>query len=400
MSSMRAWALVVGWALSMTSLISCGGGSSGVPKCVPGQATSCTGPNACQGNQVCQDDGKFGACVCADTGTGGGSGAGTTGASGASGSDAAAGSGAAGAAGGASDCNPVAQTGCGADQRCTWITTSDTTGHAACLADGTVAVGGACTQGPDGETTGFDNCKRGLTCVDYTCESICKASPDSCGFGYACIVYSSGPFATPERTYGFCEASCNPLTQVRSSDGAPACGSPVPSNPTIGCYGFALGPFTCQKVLYGYRVADVIAGADPKAPYVNGCAAGFLPILKAPNGVNVVCAAMCQPAPTSIGTIANAGGLVGSGRTCVDEGAAGMHECRYLWFLQDPNAPGFPTTYGNTLGFCLDYTKYTYKDASSNLDTVLPSCTTLDSTKHTYSSTATDDVFWGCGPIP
>jgi len=67
-------------------------------------------------------------------------------------------------------------------------------GHTACLTDGTVSAGGTCTFGTAGETTGFDNCKRGLACVGGTCQTICSASPDTCSTNHACVIYSSAPF--------------------------------------------------------------------------------------------------------------------------------------------------------------------------------------------------------------
>src|SRR5205823_11766044 len=54
-------------------------------------------------------------------------------------------------------CNPVTQTGCAAGQKCTWVTDATTPmplGHIDCVMDGTVALGGTCTSGPAGSTTG------------------------------------------------------------------------------------------------------------------------------------------------------------------------------------------------------------------------------------------------------
>src|SRR5687768_11223860 len=52
-------------------------------------------------------------------------------------------------------CDPVAETGCRADQRCTWVRLagSPPTGATACVADGTVPLGGACTRGRPGWDT-------------------------------------------------------------------------------------------------------------------------------------------------------------------------------------------------------------------------------------------------------
>lgn len=84
------------WGAVVVVVVGCGGGGSGVPKCVPGDSKVCSGPGACVGSQVCAADGTYGTCVCgAAAGSGGG--AGTT--SSVAGSGGSGGSG--GAAGGA-----------------------------------------------------------------------------------------------------------------------------------------------------------------------------------------------------------------------------------------------------------------------------------------------------------
>ncbi len=48
-------------------------------------------------------------------------------------------------------CNVLTQTGCVTGQKCTWVEDNNASpplGHIGCVADGTVAVGGACTYGP------------------------------------------------------------------------------------------------------------------------------------------------------------------------------------------------------------------------------------------------------------
>jgi hypothetical protein len=59
------------WAL----ISACGSSDSDDPSCVPGESTSCTGPNGCEGYQVCNDDGTgYEPCECGggSSGTGGG----------------------------------------------------------------------------------------------------------------------------------------------------------------------------------------------------------------------------------------------------------------------------------------------------------------------------------------
>jgi hypothetical protein len=304
----------------------------------------------------------------------------------------------AGTGGSGSACNPVAQTGCGPGQRCTWIWTGPTVGHNACLADGSVNLGDACTIGPDGETTGFDNCKKGTSCISGVCKTICAASPDTCPTSYNCTLYTGAPF-DPDSTMGigFCDPGCDPLTQRRLTDGAAACGSPNPSAPTLGCFGpVGGGHFVCTRILSTTKTQGVPAGT----PYVNACAPGFVPVPQdaTPNSP-AICTAFCRPADSSSVSPAGAPGLAGSGYTCPDKGAAAPHECRYhWWWWEDFTAPGYtPSSNSNTLGICLNYPSYQFdSNNDGRLDMTFPSCTTLSPTAHNFDLTLSDAAAWGC----
>ncbi len=138
-------------------------------------------------------------------------------------------------------CDPYAQTGCGGGAKCTWIVTDSANngGVVGCVMDGTVAIGGACSRGADGPTTGFDDCVAGSYCADTTstqaglCQAFCSMTPDSCGGGQRCSLYG-GMLGDPTDK-GLCDFTCDPVTQTRTLDGAAACGSPDPSNPSHGC---------------------------------------------------------------------------------------------------------------------------------------------------------------------
>ena len=319
--------------------------------------------------------------------------------------------GAAGASGAPStgpvDCDPHTQAPCAADERCAWVALDNGfTGHTDCLPNGTVAAGGACKRGANGETTGFDNCQRGFACEADVCQDICNAKNNTgCAAGATCVPYYASPFNPDgQGDVGFCALTCNPLTQKRS-DGAEACGSPTPATPSKGCYGTPGHDFTCETAGAADKVSDVTPfGSSPSDPYINGCAPGFMPLLVATTGsADAICVAVCDPAPTSTATPGNAGGKVG-GTTCASKGAAGTHECRYWWRIEDPTAASYPSPFANTLGYCFDYTKYKWDsngrgsvDAADGAD---PSCKTLSNTAHTYSQTQTDDVYWGCAPLP
>jgi hypothetical protein len=326
-------------------------------------------------------------------GTGGGTG-GTGGAGGATG-----GSGGTGGSGPAA-CDPVAQTGCAAGQRCAWIFTTTMTGHNACLPDGTIALGGACTYGPAGETTGFDNCRRGTACISSECKTICAAMPDNCPSGYACSRYINGPFDLDGTLgIGFCDSTCNPLAQTRDSDGAPACGSPNPSAPTLGCYGPVNKKFLCARIISATKTHGVPAGVPT---YVNSCAPGHVPLSPDSNPNSApVCTAFCRPAATSSAMPANAAGQPGSGLTCPDKGAPNPHECRYFWWMFEEEMNFMPTAYSNALGVCFNYPSYLFdSNRDGTQDMVFPSCAALSPTAHNYDLTFTDAEAWGCVAHP
>ena len=76
-------------------------------------------------------------------------------------------------------CNPSAQSGCSAGEKCTYVieqTTPTVLGHTDCAADGTVALGGACTR----DANGVDDCVGGTYCSGSVCTEICGTTPDTC----------------------------------------------------------------------------------------------------------------------------------------------------------------------------------------------------------------------------
>jgi hypothetical protein len=357
------------------------GGSTGGS----GGATAGAGGTAGTGGSA-GTGGTAGTAGSAGAGTGGGGSSGT-------------GGGAAGTGGTGTSCDPVAQTGCATGQRCSWVWTSSANGHNACLADGTVSLGGACTVGVAGEATGFDNCKKGTSCVSGVCETICSTQPaDTCPTNYGCNLYSNAPFNVDGMSpIGFCEPTCDPLTQKRDTDGAAACGSPNPSAPTKGCFGYPGVKFTCATILSTTKTSEVPAGTPA---FRNSCAPGYLPLLPDMSGSStVICVALCKPTNVSSASTTGAAGLPGSGSTCPDRGAGPPNECRY-WGLFEDTSNG-NSAYTNTLGVCVDYPHYKYDSNNDTvLDTVWPSCTTLSPTAHTFDATLTDTQVWGCQTLP
>jgi hypothetical protein len=185
-------------------------------------------------------------------------------------------------------CNPVTQQGCADGEKCSWIVAQVTPsflGQTACVRDGNVDVGGACSDSciPKGSTeigepcsetnapdsaanppiVGTDDCAAGGICVNSECKAICQGQ-DSCAAEQACVSY--GDLFTEAEDIGACSATCDPLIQD--------CGE------GFGCY---VDPFpgkgyaTCESELHPERTQDTICTAGDCS--LNGCAAGFGPWL-------------------------------------------------------------------------------------------------------------------------
>lgn len=75
---------------------------------------------------------------------------------------------------------PDGQQGCDVGQRATWIVIQlappERLGKLGCVPSsfGTVPLGGTCTVGAPGETTGFDDCVAGSICSEAVCRDICR----------------------------------------------------------------------------------------------------------------------------------------------------------------------------------------------------------------------------------
>ena len=132
-------------------------------------------------------------------------------------------------------CDPLAPAGsqgCAANEKCTWIrvqTTPTIIGALGCVPDGTVALGGTCTRGPDGQTTGYDTCVAGNICIGPSTGGICQ---DICGFdgsanaacaaGQACTRYQNTfANAMEDPIAGACNPTCQPITQLRDDNNMP-----------------------------------------------------------------------------------------------------------------------------------------------------------------------------------
>lgn len=207
-------------------------------------------------------------------------------------------------------CDPVAQTGCEAGEKCASV---DIDGFGTvrtwCVADGDVPLGGACTTTPPGPGTGFDDCVAGHACVSSKCRRMCTVESDSCSNDEACVAVST--LHSDIGGVGVCDPLCDPLAQ----DCAPEPDQPFGT----GCYlSINSGNATCAPA----RAED--DGGMPGVQgspcmYLNTCAVGYgCNLLDDPiSPWGNVCAYYCDAADTGGPTCNDGDGPGPFGYTCV-----------------------------------------------------------------------------------
>ncbi|MBA3539289.1 MAG: hypothetical protein H0T79_06645, partial [Deltaproteobacteria bacterium] len=210
-------------------------------------------------------------------------------------------------------CNPFTQTGCGANEKCTWFQEAAGTGHLGCAPNGTVAVGGACMY----TSTGADNCKVGAACTGSpgTCKGICDlGSATPCGATTDSCSRFTGVFQSePDPPFaGLCDPQCDPLND-NDFDGAGPLTRPSNLCGAVdqGCYGTPSNgnapgtKWSCAKdIHYGapapglvHKVQCTAANncANPNI-FLNSCNQGYIPMfLESTGSTTVICTALCKP---------------------------------------------------------------------------------------------------------
>ncbi len=275
----------------------------------------------------------------------------------------------AGGAGGADAdtgvCNPVTQAGCEAGEKCAQLVESADPflARTACVPDGTVAEGQACTRGEAGAATGFDDCAAGYDCTNGVCTEICDVGPpDGCradgeafGEGSFCTLYE-GLF-TDE--IGVCVAGCNPIADDLV-DGVlvnERCAA------AEGCYLNATrGVAACANV--PVDAVETTQNDDCYGPasggcYLNGCASGFTALLnnRPEEADGTVCARYCEPDDTHTNNDGNSEGkneacsTVNLGQAGGTNGNSSQHQCRFI-----ENFYSNTTEVPSTIGMCVPVT--------------------------------------------
>lgn len=320
------------FALALVAMASAGCGDDDGPAgaCTPGESVACVGAGGCSGGQVCLPDGTgFGPCDCgggmdagggdADAG-GGGDDAGTT-TDGATGTDAATDA----ALPDPDDCDPVENTGCDADEKCSWKLESldPIAGRTTCVPEGTAEVDESCTR-EDVDSGGYDDCVGGSWCNAGVCTPICHETDAVCAEG-VCQDYM-GVFDDREGV-GACIPTCNLITQ--DCDGAE------------GCYlSLTTGSATCSATASGAETK--MQGDD--CDLINDCPVGYGCHLNddpvSPTGL--VCAYYCDAAGSG-------------GPSCTDtEGPGAGFGCISLQDLYS----GLPASIPDAVGICVPCADY------------------------------------------
>lgn len=297
-------------------------------------------------------------------------------------------------------CNPArppGQSGCTNGARCTWVVTQDIPapqGMLGCVPPGTVPLGDACTVGPPGPATGFDDCVEGAVCVGGTCGDVCSfagGADGACSTGTTCALVP-GLFGNTGEVpvAGVCRRGCDAIGQTECPPGQ-------------GCYVLvsALSSKTVCAAAGVLGQGQQISGQV----FANSCRPGYMPCRRDSDSMVMECGALCRPADVTItSNQASEGGVAPD--TCVARGAAppadpvNGESCRY-WWAREPT-PGSP--YSNTLGWCFRHAAFRYDgNGDGVLDTPHPRCvqvTTGDVLPPVEDPPVSDAEYFWCAALP
>jgi hypothetical protein len=348
-------------------------------------------------------------------------------------------------------CNPIAQTGCMASEKCTWVVDIDAVrgpdgsivtneiGHVGCAAVGAapLADGAACSEGVvAGGGTGFDTCVAGDLCISGKCKPICDpqlvsgSGKGACAADFACAGYSGVFVSGGAPTAGVCEPGCDPLTQAQlvGSTHPDACGSTTATAPSATCVpssGFK--SFHCAPTgSRFYTKTDRVAPetAPDGTPFGNGCAPGFIPFYfeDASGAMKTLCSGLCAPVKVD-STIAavpgneklNEGDATAMGKLPTELAAVGKstcaanvkgsdaingEDCRFVWLPLVDRTTGIPANspYNDTLGVCFAFAHFLTIDTNNDgrPDAPEKSCKALGTTADPIYLTAEQN---GCYPL-
>jgi hypothetical protein len=275
------------------------------------------------------------------------------------------------------------------------------------------------------------------------CKQICDIAggAPTCPSMFACSQYD-GLFGPSGMTVaaGVCDPTCNPLTDnnllgtTGNNQTTFACGSGGSASgsgfiQTMGCYGYAdngsfggskwtcthqLNPTRYHRQPCGTTVAtgdSQVCSPDGMGGYINGCAAGYEPVFKDSEGsTQIDCVALCAPITCkNDGTGTTSTPNCGTGGNYIRGNPVGGHECAtanlhyatftptqitatpsgastngeqcfYSWMFEiDMSGSAHPSPTSETVGFCVDHSKYLGYDPSggSGSGSAWPRCDLL-----------------------
>ncbi len=210
--------------------------------------------------------------------------------------------------------------------------------------DGNLAAGASCSSIPLDAGLNFDDCFRGLVCVQQTCRRACEPDGGVCAGATACVGYTYGT-----NVIGGCVPTCNPVTQKLDDPPFTDCGV------GRGCYGKVKeGLFFCAP----NSAVPAGHGFVPSGQFINRCAPGTQ-LMTSVFPDPAPCVATCAPAETSKADASFAQGQ--PPLTCPSRDA-GSSECRFWWYL----AVGGDG--GNAWGYCHDPALFGAGPRCSELD--------------------------------
>jgi hypothetical protein len=260
-------------------------------------------------------------------------------------------------------------------------------------------------------------------CLSGECKQICDINGGTpvCDENHSCTRYADFFESGGNAVAGVCDPGCDPLSQKLKVGDVDACGSPDPTAPTSGCYGFdeySCAPVSAQVLTLTDRMMPRTDGAGN--PYLNGCAPGFIPLFYAETGSTMtLCTGICaaleidnttahmnnnQGDLTVLGKDPTGAAPVAEGASCKanHRGSSLNSSCRFMWpFLEDDAGmlpAAFEANYVDTIGVCFDYTKFTYDDDGNTMtpNVAEPNCATLPPRSAQTTGDADDAADWGC----
>jgi hypothetical protein len=321
-------------------------------------------------------------------------------------------------------CNVLAQTGCDAGQKCTWIIDDAMMrlGHIGCApATGTVTDGMMCSFLPPAQG-GYDDCIQGHYCfssddVTGICKQICdqQGGLPMCGTGFACQLYEGlfGPIGM--EAAGVCDTECDPLDDNDfDGSGTRLSKTGTKCTQTQGCYPqfSKTAPRRSDAVCLNIPKMSVNlfhnapcthadgCATSQESPYLNGCAQGFRAVVSdnTTGSNSYACRSLCALADCYLGncgTVADPAYLgVAPHRCNAQDSTAATGEsfapgpsgdnCVAVWWIAEQDKKTgtiLASAFSDKLGICLAHKDFRYDSNHDGRldgnDATFPDCSTL-----------------------